>query len=141
MSSPDSDPRDRDPGSAGSERDREHRAPDRHEGPDSGGGDSVARLSVPGMDCASCAGKVENALSGVGGLSGYETHPTTGRAVVTYDPDVATPADIVDAIEGAGYDVTGVETDGEDQTWIMCGAPQLGTIDDFGEYRTSTDET
>ena len=114
MSSPDSDPRDRDPGSAGSERDREHRAPDRHEGPDSGGGDSVARLSVPGMDCASCAGKVENALSGVGGLSGYETHPTTGRAVVTYDPDVATPADIVGAIEGAGYDVTGVESDDED---------------------------
>lgn len=32
------------------------------------------------------------------------------------------------------------ETEHEDQTWIMCGAPPLGTIDDFGEYRMPTDE-
>ena len=115
MSAPDSGPRDRDPGSARGERDRERRAPDRiREGPDSVDGDSVARLSVPGMDCASCASKVGNALGGVGGVSAYETHPTTGRAVVTYDPDAATPTDIVDAVEGAGYDVTGVESDGWD---------------------------
>lgn len=26
------------------------------------------------------------------------------------------------------------DSESEDQTWIMCGAPPLGTIDDFGEY-------
>lgn len=32
------------------------------------------------------------------------------------------------------------ETEREDQTWIMCGAPPLGTVDDFGEYTMPTDE-
>jgi quercetin dioxygenase-like cupin family protein len=27
------------------------------------------------------------------------------------------------------------DTDIEEQTWIMCGAPPLGTVDDFGQYR------
>lgn len=26
------------------------------------------------------------------------------------------------------------ETDTEDQTWIMCGAPPLGTVADYGQY-------
>ena len=31
------------------------------------------------------------------------------------------------------------ETESEEQTWIMCGAPPLGTIDDFGEYTVPDD--
>ena len=27
------------------------------------------------------------------------------------------------------------DTDAAEQTWVMCGAPPLGTVDDFGEYR------
>ncbi|MGB9930987.1 cupin domain-containing protein [Haloarcula amylolytica] len=27
------------------------------------------------------------------------------------------------------------DTDTEEQTWIMCGAPPLGTVNDFGQYR------
>jgi uncharacterized cupin superfamily protein len=27
------------------------------------------------------------------------------------------------------------ETDDETQTWVMVGAPPVGTVDDFGEYR------
>jgi len=27
------------------------------------------------------------------------------------------------------------ETDDESQTWVMVGAPPVGTVDDFGEYR------
>jgi quercetin dioxygenase-like cupin family protein len=33
------------------------------------------------------------------------------------------------------------ETQNEEQTWIMCGAPPFGTIDDFGEYTMPDDET
>jgi len=69
------------------------------------------RLSVPDMDCGSCAGKVESGLDGVVGVTGYETHPTTGRAVVTYDPATVSEADILDAVEGAGYGVTDTESD------------------------------
>ncbi|MDQ2055987.1 cupin domain-containing protein [Halobellus sp. H-GB7] len=31
------------------------------------------------------------------------------------------------------------DTDTEEQTWIMCGAPPLGTVDDFGQYRMPDD--
>ncbi|RLM44480.1 cadmium-translocating P-type ATPase [Haloarcula sp. Atlit-47R] len=74
----------------------------------------VAQLSVPEMDCASCAGKVENALGAVDGIRAVETRPTTGTAVVTYDRTAVTERDLVTAIESAGYEVT--ETAGEDDT-------------------------
>ncbi|MFB6255368.1 MAG: heavy metal translocating P-type ATPase, partial [Haloplanus sp.] len=67
--------------------------------------DETARLSVPEMDCASCAGKVETGLGRVEGVTGYEAQPTTGRVVVSYDPDATTEAALVAAIEGAGYEV------------------------------------
>ncbi|GCF12704.1 cadmium-transporting ATPase [Haloarcula mannanilytica] len=77
-------------------------------------GSETVRFSVPEMDCASCAGKVESALGDVAGLRAVETHPTTGTAVVTYDRNATTESDIVAAIESAGYEVT--ETTGEGET-------------------------
>ncbi|MEF8785742.1 MAG: heavy metal translocating P-type ATPase [Haloarculaceae archaeon] len=72
----------------------------------------TARFTVPDMDCASCAGKVESALGRVDGVSAYDTQPTTGRVSVTYDERTASRADIAAAIEGAGYEVTeSTETD------------------------------
>ena len=75
-------------------------------GPD-GGSETTARLSVPGMDCPSCAGKVETAVDGVAGVSECDTRPTTGQTVVTYDTDVTDETDVTDAIERAGYEVVG----------------------------------
>jgi copper ion binding protein len=63
------------------------------------------RFDVPAMDCPSCAGKIENALDGVAGIRERETLPTTGTVVVTYDPGLASRADLVAAIERAGYAV------------------------------------
>jgi len=78
-------------------------------------GESVAaRFTVPDMDCASCAGKVESGLDGVAGVTAYETQPTTGRVRVTYDADATSQSDVVAAIEGAGYEVADVESDGDD---------------------------
>jgi Cd2+/Zn2+-exporting ATPase len=58
------------------------------------------RLSVPEMDCASCAGKVGGALDRAG--VAHETYPATGEVVVSDDVDRATA---VEAIESAGYAV------------------------------------
>ncbi|RAW46268.1 cadmium-transporting ATPase [Halorubrum sp. 48-1-W] len=68
------------------------------------------RLVVPDMDCASCAGKVEGALDRDGVLA-VDTRPTSGVAVVTYDPSVLDADALVDAVEGAGYDVADADSD------------------------------
>lgn len=44
------------------------------------------RLSVPEMDCPSCARKVEQSLVGLDGLREIDPQATTGVAKVTYDP-------------------------------------------------------
>ena len=69
--------------------------------------EQTVTFSVPEMDCASCAGKVENALGSVEGIVDYETRPTSGTVVVTYDDSTVATETIVGAIEGAGYEVTG----------------------------------
>ena len=81
---------------------------------DAGSEGTVLRLSVPEMDCPSCAGKVETALARVSGVIEYETRPTTGTVEVTSDPDVTSRAGVVAAIEGAGYTVE--DADGDDDT-------------------------
>jgi len=63
------------------------------------------RFDVPTMDCASCAGKIENALDTVAGIQDRETLPTTGTVIVTYDPAQTSRADLVATIESAGYAV------------------------------------
>ncbi|WP_255191501.1 heavy metal translocating P-type ATPase [Natronobeatus ordinarius] len=73
-------------------------------------GASELTLSVPEMDCPSCAGKVENALEGVSGVGAVETQPATGRVTVTA-ADVE-PAVAVTAIEDAGYGATPIDEDG-----------------------------
>jgi Cd2+/Zn2+-exporting ATPase len=63
------------------------------------------RFDVPSMDCASCAGKIENALDSVTGVQDRETLPTTGTIIVTYDPEQTSRGDLVAAIESAGNEV------------------------------------
>ncbi|WP_137289627.1 heavy metal translocating P-type ATPase [Natronorubrum halophilum] len=79
---------------------------------------SELTVSVPEMDCASCANKVENALEGVEGVREIEARPTSGRVTVAVadGTDVET---ITAAIGGAGYDATpmsdGSEPTGDEQ--------------------------
>jgi Cd2+/Zn2+-exporting ATPase len=68
-------------------------------------------FDVPDMDCPSCAGKIENALNQRAGVLSYDTQPTTGTVVVTYDPGMVTQTDLVSSIEGAGYAVAGTRTE------------------------------
>ncbi|TKX58329.1 cation-translocating P-type ATPase [Halorubrum sp. ASP1] len=69
------------------------------------------RLTVPDMDCSSCAGKVEGALDREGVLS-VDTRPTTGVVVLAYDPDLTDVEALTAAVEGAGYAVADAESDG-----------------------------
>ncbi|MFC7224893.1 cation-translocating P-type ATPase [Halalkalicoccus sp. GCM10025322] len=64
-----------------------------------------ARFSVPEMDCPSCAGKVESALSRRAGVESVETHPASGRVVVGYDPEATDRDELGATIEGTGYAV------------------------------------
>ncbi|WP_222919381.1 heavy metal translocating P-type ATPase [Natrinema sp. SYSU A 869] len=69
------------------------------------GSDAELTVSVPDMDCASCANKVENALEGVDGVSAIETRPTSGRVTVVLEEETD-PETVTAAIGSAGYDAT-----------------------------------
>jgi Cd2+/Zn2+-exporting ATPase len=79
--------------------------------------DADLRLDVPGMDCPSCAGKVERALERVAGVRDVDPRPATGQLVVTYDPDATTEAALVAAVEGAGYDVAETDRTAPTSVW------------------------
>jgi len=66
-------------------------------------------LSVPDMDCPSCAEKIETQLAALTGVLEYDTVPTTGAVVVTYDPTETNHGSVVTAIERAGYAVEATE--------------------------------
>jgi Cd2+/Zn2+-exporting ATPase len=82
------------------------------------------RLTVPEMDCPSCAQKVDKSLQRVAGVTDTALQPTTGTATVTYDPDRVAEVDVIAAIEGAGYEVIGGEDgSGEESASEMDIAP------------------
>jgi Cd2+/Zn2+-exporting ATPase len=110
------------------------------------------RLAVPEMDCPSCAQKVDKSLQRVDGITDTTLQPTTGTATVTYDSDRAAKADVIAAIEGAGYEVVGDENGSDEEsagemdiappseiwtssraikTWIGAGFVVLGLLFEF----------
>ena len=63
----------------------------------------TAHLNVTGMSCANCSASIEDALDGLDGVTSANANYATDEGAVEYDPDVASLADIYDAIEAAGY--------------------------------------
>jgi P-type Cu+ transporter len=61
-------------------------------------------LPVLGMTCASCQHHVEEALRGTAGVESAHVDLMAHRASVVFDPEVAAPQALVEAIRGAGYD-------------------------------------
>jgi len=78
--------------------------------------DATVRLTVPEMDCASCAEKVESAVTDVSGVAAAETRPTSGTVVLTTEGDDPTEQ-AVEAIEDTGYEVTDT---GDDATGVAA---------------------
>src|ERR1019366_6695837 len=61
-------------------------------------------LPVLGMTCASCQHHVEEALRSTAGVQSARVDLMAHRATVVFDPAVAAPAALIEAIRSAGYD-------------------------------------
>jgi Cu+-exporting ATPase len=61
-------------------------------------------LPVLGMSCASCQHHVETALRETVGVESARVDLMAHRASMVFDPALATPAQLVEAIRAAGYD-------------------------------------
>lgn len=61
-------------------------------------------LPVLGMTCASCQHHVEEALRSTAGVESARVDLMAHRANVVFDPALAAPQQLVEAIRGAGYD-------------------------------------
>ena len=74
------------------------------EPPDGADRDTLS-LSVPSMDCPSCAGKVESSVSDLDGVTDIDPRTTSGTLVVGYDADQTGSVAIRDAVAAAGYEI------------------------------------
>jgi len=65
---------------------------------------TTTTFAVEGMTCNGCVRSVTNAIRQAKGVAGVEVSLGEKRATVEYDPAACTPAQIVDAIVGAGFE-------------------------------------
>ena len=65
---------------------------------------TTATFSVDGMTCSGCVRSVTNAIRQAPGVASVDVSLGDKRAIVEYDPATCTPAQIVDAIVGAGFE-------------------------------------
>jgi P-type Cu+ transporter len=65
--------------------------------------EKVVKISVNGMTCANCSGRVEKALNRVDGVSSASVNLVTEIATVTYTYDDVEITSIIDSISAAGY--------------------------------------
>jgi Cu+-exporting ATPase len=59
-------------------------------------------LPISGMTCAACASRIERRLNKLDGVNASVNYATE-KASVDYDPGAVAPADLVGAVEAAGY--------------------------------------
>ncbi|WP_099222189.1 heavy-metal-associated domain-containing protein [Listeria costaricensis] len=62
-------------------------------------------LKIDGMSCGHCKKRVEDALSGMQGVKSAQVSLEKEEAVVSYDATALQEADLVEAVEEAGYEV------------------------------------
>jgi Cu+-exporting ATPase len=67
------------------------------------------------MTCASCQHHVEEALRATAGVESARVDLMAHRASVDFDPAIATPAQLVEAIRAAGYDAVLPRADGSSE--------------------------
>ena len=64
--------------------------------------DTRVDLALEGMTCAACANRIERKLNSLDGVAASVNYATE-QAAVRYDPERVTVADLVGAVEAAGY--------------------------------------
>jgi Zn2+/Cd2+-exporting ATPase len=65
------------------------------------------RMQVGGMDCTSCAMKIEGAVEQLAGVAEISVVVATGRLIVSYDPERVSEADIQQRVTALGYTIGG----------------------------------
>ncbi len=63
------------------------------------------RMQIGGMDCTSCAMKIEKAVEKLAGVAEISVVVATGRTIVTYDPALVSEADIQQRVTALGYTI------------------------------------
>ncbi|AXY22699.1 MULTISPECIES: heavy-metal-associated domain-containing protein [Komagataeibacter] len=63
-------------------------------------------LHISGMTCDGCVANVVRALEGVEGVAMADVSLEQGTARVTFDGRSTNPADLISAVEDAGFDVS-----------------------------------
>ncbi|MFQ5856718.1 MAG: HAD-IC family P-type ATPase, partial [Anaerolineae bacterium] len=83
---------------------------------DIGYGVASARIDLPiaGMTCANCAMTIERSLNRLGGVISANVNFANEKTSVTYLPGVVGRADLIHAVEEAGYEV--IQVEGAEQT-------------------------
>lgn len=75
--------------------------------------DRTIKLSVPGMNCASCPYMVESAINGVNGIKSVDATMEGRTATVTFDDQITSVEEIMSATAGIGYESSLIEGDGK----------------------------
>ena len=61
-------------------------------------------IKIGGMSCGGCVKSITGILVALPGVSKAEVSLEQGRAVVEFDPEQVDRAELVEAIESAGFD-------------------------------------
>jgi P-type Cu+ transporter len=72
---------------------------------------ATVELPIEGMTCASCVNRIERFLKKTPGVEDAVVNLATEVATIRYVPDVAGTAELVGAIEAAGYDIRPARTE------------------------------
>lgn len=67
------------------------------------------RFSITGMHCTHCAMAIDDAVEELPGVVRCEADYAAGLAIVTYDPQLVSAADIIAAIARTGYEAQPAE--------------------------------
>ncbi len=98
-------------------------------------GSAEIALPIAGMTCASCVNRIERFLTKTPGVELAAVNLATEVATIRYLPDVASRADLVGAIEAAGYDLKARTDEGSSDAAIEAVDATM-TADDLERART-----
>jgi Cd2+/Zn2+-exporting ATPase/Cu+-exporting ATPase len=85
-------------------------------------------IGIKGMDCADCARHIKKSIESVPGVAEAEVLFSSQKAVVSFDPAKAGPADIRKAVEGAGYSVATEEKEDLERSSLAAFSRQVLTL-------------
>ena len=71
-------------------------------------GDQLALIRIEGMHCHKCEQAISKALTALPGVHEVEVDFNSGQASVLFDGGQVTVAQMMEAVNGAGYQATGV---------------------------------